>query len=208
MDDKAYRTIEILFFGAGKIGRYWLECCRDFGILPRGMLDNDKTLSGSLCEGVPIYHPDNLQMLSFEYIFITCGREEEIYRQLLSLGVEKDKIIVGSHKILDYCLYYAVCSYTMDCNVFSYRVISSNIVVSKNLSEKKKILFDLRNGMVLGGVESWVYSLAKELKGKGYQGLYLAADEAGPRAVDETFPVRILEYSELFGEKDKVVSAF
>nr|WP_300841558.1 glycosyltransferase family 4 protein [uncultured Acetatifactor sp.] len=204
MDDKAYRTIEILFFGAGKIGRYWMECCRDFGILPRGMLDNDKTLSGSLCEGVPIYHPDNLQMLSFEYIFITCGREEEIYRQLLSLGVEKDKIIVGSHKILDYCLYYAVCSYTMDCNVFSYRVISSNIVVSKNLSEKKKILFDLRNGMVLGGVESWVYSLAKELKGKGYQGLYLAADEAGPRAVDETFPVRILEYSELFGEKDKV----
>lgn len=204
MDNKVYRTMEVLFFGAGKIGRHWLECCRDFGILPKGMVDNDKTLCGSLCEDIPIYHPDHLRMLSFEYIFITCGREEEICRQLLSLGVEKDKIITGSHKILDYCLYYAVCSYTMDCNAFSYRVISPNIVESKKLSEKKKILFDLRNGMVLGGVESWVYSLAKDLKGKGHQGLYLAADEEGPRAADETFPARILAYRGLHKEKDRV----
>lgn len=204
MDDRTCRTADILFFGAGRIGRYWLECCGDFGILPMGVLDNDKTLCGSYCEGIKIYHPDNLWMLSFKYIFITCGRQEEVYRQLLTLGVEKDMIIAGSHKILNYCLYYAVCSYTMDCNGFSNRFISPYIAVSKKLSEKKKILFDLRNGMVLGGVESWVYSLARELKEKGYQGLYLAADEAGPRAEDNTFPARILTYRELHKEKDKV----
>lgn len=204
MDDRTCRTADILFFGAGKIGRYWLECCGDFGILPMGVLDNDKTLCGSYCEGIKIYHPDNLWMLSFKYIFITCGRQEEVYRQLLTLGVEKDMIIAGSHKILNYCLYYAVCSYTMDCNGFSNRFISPCIAVSKNLSEKKKILFDLRNGMVLGGVESWVYSLARELKEKGYQGLYLAGDEAGVRAADNTFPARILAYRELHKEKDKV----
>lgn len=204
MDDRTCRTADILFFGAGRIGRYWLECYRDFGIVPKGMVDNDKTLCESYCEGIRIYHPDNLRMLSFEYIFITCGRQEEVYRQLLTLGVEKDMIIAGSHKILNYCLYYAVCSYTMDCNGFSNRFISPYIAVSKKLSEKKKILFDLRNGMVLGGVESWVYSLARELKEKGYQGLYLAADEAGPRAEDNTFPARILTYRELHKEKDKV----
>lgn len=204
MDNKTYRAIEILFFGAGKIGRYWLECCRNFGILPRGMLDNDKSLCGSLCEGIRIYHPDNLWMLSFEYIFITCGREEEVYRQLLLLGVKKDKIIAGDHKILNYFLYFAVCSYSVDCNAFSHRFISPNIVTLKSLTKKKKILFDLRNGMVLGGVESWVYGLAKELKEKGYQGLYLVADEAGPGGGDKSFPAGILAYREIHKEKDRV----
>lgn len=204
MGNEVYRTVEILFFGAGKVGRYWLECCRDFGVVPMGMLDNDKTRCGSLCEDIMIYHPDNLKTLSFKRIFITCGRKEEIYHQLLELGVEENKIVVGSHNLLNYCIYYAVCGSTIAYHVYFEHTLLKDASVSENLSGKRKILFDLRNGMVLGGVESWVYSLARELKAKGYQGLYLAADEAGPRAVDTTFPARILEYRKLHKEKDKV----
>ena len=194
MDDRTCRTADILFFGAGKIGRYWLECYRDFGIVPKGMVDNDKTLWGSLCEDIMIYSPDSLKRFSFEYIFITCRKEEEIYRQLLALGMEERKIVSGDHKLLYYCIAYGGCSHMIDRHVCPELEIFGHAI----------ILFDLRNGMVLGGVESWVYSLARELKEKGYQGLYLAADEAGPKAEDNTFPARILTYRELHKEKDRV----
>ncbi len=194
MDEKTNKIIDVYFFGAGKKGRYWLECCRALGIRPKGILDNNKALCGSLCQDVTIYHPDILNQLSFEFLFITCNREDEIVKQLLDLGVPKNKIVVHSHYLLNYFLYHSV----LDPAVFMKKE------KLKNFSSDKKVLIDLRNGMVLGGVESWAYGLAKDLKEKGYQGLYLASDEMEPSVKDETFPARMLRYKELPEERDRI----
>ncbi len=195
MDDNGCKIMELLFFGAGKKGRYWLEYGRGFGIEPKGIIDNDRTLCGSLCENIRIYHPDNLNELSFEYIFITCNREQEIYQQLLELGVEKSKIISGAHGIANHFLFGLV------QNV----IAPNNVIKQDDAPSIKKVLFDLQHGMVLGGVEAWVYSQAKVLKERGLQGLYLAADEAGPAVADTTFPVQMLRCRELGKEKDKIL---
>ena len=45
MDEKTNKIIDVYFFGAGKKGRYWLECCRALGIRPKGILDNNKAFA-------------------------------------------------------------------------------------------------------------------------------------------------------------------
>lgn len=194
MDDCRYRTAEILFFGAGKKGRYWLNYCKGYGIIPMGMVDNDPALNGSMCDDIRIYNPDAVKNLAYNHIFITCNRDEEIYKQLIGLGVLDDKIIKTDHDFINHFLYYA----TEEINPIR------NSEKSLEGEKKKKILFDLQNGMVLGGVEAWTYSLAEILKGNGYRGLYVTTDAIGPRVIDRTYPTQILTYEGLHDEKEKV----
>ncbi len=194
MDDRLYRTVEILFFGAGKKGRYWLDYCKSYGLVPMGMVDNNPALNGSMCDDVRIYAPDSLKTLSYNHIFITCNREEEIYQQLIGLGVPDEKIIKTRHNFMNHFLYYAT----------EKLEPLKNSVKAAAEGHKEKVLFDLQNGMVLGGVEAWTYSLAEILKDNGYQGLYVTTDAKGPIVMNETYPTQILTYEGLPDEKDKV----
>lgn len=73
-----------------------------------------------------------------------------------------------------------------------------------NAHGRRIVLFDLYNGMVLGGVEAWSYDLAKCLDKQGYQGKYLTTDAAGPIVTDETYPAYILRYREVERNYDKI----
>lgn len=194
MDSCKYKTVEILFFGAGKKGKYWLDYCKDYGIVPKGMIDNNPKLGNGMFEDVRVYSPDILKTLSYMHIFITCNCEEEIYQQLIGLGVEADKIVRGGHNFINHFLYYAV------SEIYPLH----NITEAANSSDKRKIVFDLQNGMVLGGVEAWTYSLAKMLKNRGYSGLYLVTDAPGPSVTDKTYPAQLLTYEGLAGENKKI----
>ena len=138
-------TVKSYFFGAGKIGKYWINQWKNFGITPNGIFDNNKNLWSIMYNGVMVYSPATIKTLDFDYIYITCGKEKEIFCQLLDLGITKKQIVAGYHNIWNHLLYHAVKS-----NVFSDRMVKpySRFTV-------KKILFDLQNGMVLGGVEAW-----------------------------------------------------
>ena len=194
MNHKKYIMDKILFFGAGKIGRYWLECFNDFGIIPSGVIDNNKSLWGDTWENIRIYSPESLRIACFKKIFITCRDEQNIARQLLDLGVAKNKIIVGSHNIWNHLLF------------FKAKAMSLRSDMEKIIDQfpEGKVLFDLQNGMVLGGVEAWSYELAGKLKKKGWHGIYLATDAANPDIKDETYPVYTLAYRGLEQERDKI----
>lgn len=194
MDDKMRKTIKVLFFGAGKIGRHWLRQSRDFGVMPEGILDNSRDLWGTVCDNVMIYSPDKLKEFSFDYIFITCGKSDEIILQLLELGLPENKLVVGSHNILNHLLYYAT----------ENMVPIDETRTSNKESGRRKVIFDLYNGMVLGGVESWSYGLAKALNKQGYEGKYLTTDAFGPIVMDETYPSYMLKYSEIKQNRDKL----
>jgi len=187
-------TVKSYFFGAGKIGKYWINQWKNFGITPNGIFDNNKNLWSIMYNGVMVYSPATIKTLDFDYIYITCGKEKEIFCQLLDLGITKKQIVAGYHNIWNHLLYHAVKS-----NVFSDRMVKpySRFTV-------KKILFDLQNGMVLGGVEAWSYELAGKLKRKGWHGIYLATDAANPDVKDETYPVYTLAYRGLEQERDKI----
>lgn len=194
MYNQTLKTLKILFFGAGKRGKNWLKQAIAFGVIPEGFVDNNQDICGKQYENITIYSPALLKTAEFEYIFITCNNEDAIYLQLVELGIKKDKIIVGNHNILNYLIYY----------------VTKNLVSVKNRNNlcstdtKRKILLDLQNGLVLGGVESWVYDLAKWLKEKYYKGLYLTTDIGNTVSLDTTYPVCMLAYCNVLNEKDKI----
>ena len=194
MDHEIKTDVRCCFFGAGKKGLYWLEFFAKFGIVPKYFIDNNKNLYGKLLKNIIIYNPDRLKVVDFEYIFITCNNEAEIYQQLLELEINNDKIIFGNHNILNHLLYYAVKEY------YSKKISGD---FSSNKSEGT-ILLDLQNGMVLGGVEAWVYRLAGQLQKKGYQGIYLTTNVSEPVVTDNTYLSCVLEYHGITDEKDKI----
>lgn len=181
-------------FGAGKKGRDWLKRFREFGVVPTGFLDNSKSLHGSMCEGVMIHNPNKIKLCQVEQIFITCKEEAGIYKQLQELGFPEHKIVYGDHNILNHLLYYLA------------KKNMPAIPARENCDEqaKERILFDLQNGMVLGGVESWSYELAKTIAGMGYQGLYLTTDAAQQLVKDDTFPAYTFLYQQMENDGDKI----
>lgn len=184
----------LYFFGSGKIGKFWMSCAMSFGIMPKGFIDNNKDICGNLCNNIMIYSPDDLDSLDFEKIFITCAKEQEIYQQLIVLGISENKIVIGYHNILNHLLYYTA------INIKVVEVVGD----FNDRPIHKKVLLDLQNGLVLGGVESWVYDLAKWLNEKDYKGLYFTTDIGDAVTSDVIYPVCMLEYQNILKEKDKI----
>ena len=192
MDKVQYNKVQIVFFGAGKKGRYWIENGKGFGIKPKGIVDNNEELWGKQCEDIIIYCPEIIKNDFFDYICITCNKEYEIYQQLLELGVSEDKIVAGEHNILNHFIFWAV---------KDILPIQKNVKLY-NSNNKIEIVFDLQNGMVLGGVETWVYSLAEKLKNTDYHGMYLTTDVIEPIMIDNSYPVHILRYKNIIKYDD------
>lgn len=188
---------KIYFFGAGRIGKYWLQCLKEFGAIPEGFVDNNQSLWGRECEGIPIYAPDRLQTIAFDYVAVTCKDAEPIYQQLLEMGIEEEKILAQYHKFRNYLFYYAIKNY-----------MPKGYMTDKNkVNSRPKVLFDLQNGMVLGGVETWSYELAKQLNEKGIGGAYLTTDSVPANCGDITYPAHRFRYRECREEKEKLEMA-
>ena len=186
---------KIYLFGAGKKGCYWLRCLKSFGTVPEGFIDNNEAMQGELCEGIPVYGVEKLIKTEFDYVLITCNDEEVIYHQLLCLGIVEHKIIAGYHKLKNYIFYYAINSHILAEGTLGYQL---------QCSVQQKILFDLQNGMVLGGVEAWSYELAKQLKKQGMEGAYLTIDSALSAFVDKTYPAYIFRYYDCREERERI----
>lgn len=184
---------KVYLFGAGKKGKYWLRCLKGFGVLPKGFIDNNQALQGSVYDGVPIYAPDRLKKYVFDYVAVTCKDGEAVLQQLIEFGIPENKIIFGYHRLRNYFFFIAKNLILEDCILFNEKINSN-----------QKVLFDLQNGMVLGGVESWSYELAGQLKKKGYEGGYLTIDKLLETMADKTYPTYVLRYHECVEERERL----
>ncbi|MDE6365128.1 MAG: glycosyltransferase [Lachnospiraceae bacterium] len=184
---------KIYLFGAGKQGKYWLRYLKSWGVKPEGFIDNSNALQGGVCEELPVYGADRLKSVVFDYIFITCRDEQVIYSQLLGLGIAARKIIAGYHSIRNYLFYHAVDGYS-----------STKRILRNPPQTCRKVLFDLQNGMVLGGVEAWSYELAGVLRKQGIEGAYLTIDNTLETSIDKTYPAYKFRYNECAEERERI----
>ncbi len=184
---------KIYFFGAGKVGKRCLGLCRVCGYEPDGFLDNSKRLWGTDCEGVPVYPPMEAAKQENARIYITCAKWKSILAQLLEQGIEKKNVIYDNN-VHNQLVYLA-----MKRGVFKQAHFKQGVA-----GKGETILIDLENGMVLGGVEAWSYTLAGMLKGKGYAGKYIVSKGIAPAAADHAFSVSSLPYRDDMDEKTKL----
>ena len=155
------------FFGAGRIGRKLLIFGNVCGLKPDYFIDNNPELWGKTIEDIPIISIMELKGLSDDLeVLITCKDNGGIVRQLTDAGVNKEQI-KNCDSILD------MLDYILDDPDLKIPIKVSQREASDNIT---RIIFDLENGFVLGGVESWSIQTAEILEAFGYQIAYITND--------------------------------
>lgn len=171
------------FFGSGKIGKRMLNTAKGYGMQIDGFVDNNETLWGTFCEGLRVYSPDILKNEE-AIIYITCLDYKTIKAQLEEMGISGQRVIYG-YNLYNNLLYEAV-------NAGCYSKKNYNICGGDN----NNLIIDLNNGMVLGGVESWLYELSPYWKNMGYNGCYFVGDYNVSNRCDDTYPSVDVNYKE------------
>jgi len=86
----------VVIFGIGYYCDKFLADCPDtdhyFNII--GFCDNDRTKQGRTKHGRPVFAPNDILHLNFDYILIaTRGYYTEVHFQLISMGISADKLL-------------------------------------------------------------------------------------------------------------------
>jgi O-methyltransferase len=87
--------IRILLFGTGSGLSDALSILPD-NVVVVGLCDNDPRKHGKEILGYRVYAPEDLRELSFDFVGVTARSGDEIRKQLVALGVERDRILLFS----------------------------------------------------------------------------------------------------------------
>ena len=77
------RDKQLVFYGAGSVGEFLSGFCR-----PVCFIDMDKGKVGSILNGIPIFSPDKLSELEFDYIILTPLGREKIIKNFLTMNLK------------------------------------------------------------------------------------------------------------------------
>ncbi|MCI8692142.1 MAG: glycosyltransferase family 4 protein [Lachnospiraceae bacterium] len=173
--------MEIVFFGAGEIGRRACGFFDMLGIEPDYFTDNSGDLWEQECCGVKIISPEEACRQVDAVFLVTCKNDEGIREQLIHNGISPQHIYPGK----DYFgMIYFLCNITDKTEE-----IKNPEVIWQN------VLFDLAGGLVLGGVETWSLKRAEELQAKGYNTVCLTHDMIKHTIMPKKIPVVQLPYA-------------
>ena len=88
------RNIKILIFGASEAGKKALtNISTKVEVL--GFLDNDPGKWNTSFDNKPIYSPQNLNNLEYDFIIIASMYVSQIYDQLIVIGIDRGKVITS-----------------------------------------------------------------------------------------------------------------
>lgn len=143
----------VVLFGAGTGGSIVKWMLEDFGIQVRAFADNNRNKWGTMQDGIPVIAPDSLYD-DESRIVIASTWESEIRKQLTEMGL-MDRVIGKEVFMYQY----------MEQSAKEYARLSGYPIDSGN---KTTFLFGTDLGLYQGGVESWTYTVADELRKRGY----------------------------------------
>ncbi|MCD6364172.1 MAG: hypothetical protein J7M13_09295 [Synergistetes bacterium] len=94
---------KVAIFGASGGGRRALLLMRKVGKTPIAFLDNDNTKWGNLIEGVKVFPPTDLGVISPEVVVIASVRRDEILKQIYAMEYSGVVIDLGEMELLVIC---------------------------------------------------------------------------------------------------------
>lgn len=144
----------VVLFGAGTGGRIVKWMLEDFGVPVRAFADNSRAKQGTMQDGLPIISPDSLYDDECG-IVIASTWETEIRKQLNDMGMGSR--VIGKEVFMYQYLEQSADKYS---DLAGYPIDSA---------KKPTFLFGTDLGLYQGGVESWTYTVADELRKRGYE---------------------------------------
>lgn len=137
----------IYVFGAGNIGRRFIDLCIEYGISLSGVIDNNEAIWQTEIRHIFVQSPSILDDLNKDLVKIAvcCKQIDDVLKQIKKYGIDKNNIHV--------------------CNTST---LMMKFVMEAQFERKQTVFFDLQAGLALGGVESWSIQTAHMLKKLGY----------------------------------------
>lgn len=90
---------KIYLWGAGNLGQSYAKSLKNNGMLIDGFIDSDTKKQGHQVEGMTVMSPDDIQQLNISgtdlFVYITSSFDEEIKKQLISMGFEERKHFIS-----------------------------------------------------------------------------------------------------------------
>ena len=166
--------MRVLLFGTGKLYHTFKKCFAQYEIVY--LLDNDKNKQGTYLDGIKIVSPTEVTNVDYGAIFILSVYSDEMKIQLLSIGVDEDKIFT----------YQDVRVGMENIDIYGERT------QLRATGQEKRILLITHN-LNITGAEVVLLSAAKIFKNKGFE-VVVAGQEDGLMRnafVEEDIPVII-----------------
>ncbi len=182
------------FFGAGRVGKQILDMCSVFEILPDYFIDNEAERWGQEHCGIEIVSLEKACSYDDITVYITCKDSESVKQQLLTAGVEDKRIWYGRDWLN---IFLWVCHLSAE---------DWGVVLNDRMSDNKEksIVFDLFNGLVLGGVETWSLRMAEKLQMRGHRVKVLTNDVQEHSVDPRDIPIIELSYASAGSEREKM----
>lgn len=144
--------MKAVIFGTGECYHRYKSGFKNMDIV--GVLDNNVEKWNTYIDGYPIYSPESIQHMDFDYVFLVSIHYKEMRKQLIELGVSEDKIIDEEHLLF-----------------FRHLVVKESYMFPECESangEKKRILL-ISHVLNLTGAPVVFCRLAHVLKQNGYE---------------------------------------
>ncbi|MED1794892.1 TylF/MycF/NovP-related O-methyltransferase [Brevibacillus nitrificans] len=84
---------KILLFGAGSVSKDLVSILDFDKVQILAYVDNNKTIQNTLIDNINVISPNKITLFEFDYIIVTSTYYDEIYKQLIHLGIHKNKIV-------------------------------------------------------------------------------------------------------------------
>lgn len=144
----------VVIFGASGGAEKVAQTFHDLGMEIDSFVDNNEAKCGKKFFHKKINSPIYLTKNNHE-IVIASIYQEEIEKQLNDMGISHDRIVPKEKYILTYI--------NDHINDFENSIMNKQIAINP----RRSYIFDLAEGMQIGGVESWSYNFMRLLKEKG-----------------------------------------
>lgn len=144
--------MKIVIFGTGSCCKEMLSKLNFENVEVKCFLDNDKSIQNTELLGIPVYNPEKVKEIEYDYVLVASEFILEILPQLVSLGIELDKIIPAMYEDFIKSLEYRYSS--TFTRIFNKRkvnnkkkigLIKMNNSGSNTLALFKNIPFELEN---------------------------------------------------------------
>lgn len=189
----------IIFWGAGKIGKYMLDLWKQFGVQPDFFADNSLELCGTSYYGIQVLSISEVCTMEKMQILITCRQSEDVSAQLLKHGINQNDIFKGDtlNDMLSFLTFHMIGKLKLD--------ILPDQKCAQEENKAFSVLFDVQYGFVLGGVEAWTRQAAEELLARNIKVKFITTDIKGWNAPHDDDNLIHLEYQNEKSEISKLM---
>lgn len=178
---------QIVFWGAGKVGKSMLDFWQHYGAQPNFFADNSVECQGTEYYGIKVISMEELKALEECFIVITSRQHEGIKNQLLKENIKEENIFYFStpKEILLFFIFHMQ-------GLLHWNTVRKSEIVKKD--GNTSVLFELQNGFTLGGVEAWSVQMAEQLKVKGKCIRFVTTDKSGYKGNDADNELILFEW--------------